>query len=123
MSGSEQTSARRTLLLERAAASVGETWARGWLAELVSEGRSAAGGWPGTISQARSRVRAVVIAELARARFEPAGPAELDQTARVAYARAREVWLSSAKADDADEPLESGPSVPLRGAPQNLGRT
>ncbi len=124
MSSPEQTLARRSLLLERAAASVGETWAKGWLAELVSEGRSAAGGWPGTISQARSRVRAVVIAELARARFEPAGPAELDQTARVAYARAREVWLSSAKADDADEPLEAtGPVVPQRGAHQTLGRT
>ena len=82
---------------------VGETWARGWLAELGSEGRSAAGGWPGTITQARSRVRAVVTAELARARFQPAAADEVDRTARAAYARAREVWLASAKADDADD--------------------
>ena len=103
MSGPEEISTRRTLLLERAAVSVGETWARGWLAELGSEGRSAAGGWPGTITQARSRVRAVVTAELARARFQPAAADEVDRTARAAYARAREVWLASAKADDADD--------------------
>src|SRR5271155_4165875 len=96
---------RRSLLLERTAVAVGETWARGWLAELGSEGRSAAGGWPGTITQARSRVRAVVTAELARARCHPAAADEVDRTARAAYARAREVWLAQAKADDADDDL------------------
>ena len=72
MSGAEEIATRRTLLLERTAVVIGETWARGWLAELGSEGRSAAGGWPGTITQALSRGRAMVTAELARARFQPA---------------------------------------------------
>jgi hypothetical protein len=108
VSGAEEIATRRSLLLERTAVAVGETWARGWLAELGSEGRSAAGGWPGTITQARSRVRAVVTAELARARFQPAAADEVDRTARAAYARAREVWLASAKADD-----ESDESAPI----------
>ena len=106
---------RRSLLLERTAVAVGETWARGWLAELGSEGRSAAGGWPGTITQARSRVRAVVTAELARARFQPAAADEVDRTARAAYARAREVWLASAKADD-----ESDDGAPILRGPQSV---
>ena len=105
MSGADEIATRRTLLLERAAITVGETWARGWLEELGSEGRSAAGGWPGTITQARSRVRAVVAVELARARFQPAAADEVDRTARAAYARARAVWLASAKADDTDDDL------------------
>ena len=103
--------ARRSLL-ERAAVAVGENWARGWLAELGLEGRSAAGGWPGTISQARSRVRAVVTLELSRARFEPAGVEELDRTARAAYARARQVWLASAKADEDDSVGDGDVSSP-----------
>jgi hypothetical protein len=109
VSNAEDIAARRALLLERAAVTVGETWARGWLAELGSEGRSAAGGWPGTITQARSRVRVAVTAELARAKFQPAAADEVDRTARAAYARAREVWLASAKADD-DEPEDDAPA-------------
>jgi hypothetical protein len=112
VSSAEDMAERRTLLLERAAATVGETWARGWLAELGSEGRSAAGGWPGTITQARSRVRAAVTAELARARFQPAAADEVDRIARAAYARAREVWLASAKADDSDDDLSEEEPVP-----------
>jgi hypothetical protein len=100
---------------------VGETWARGWLAELGSEGRSAAGGWPGTITQARSRVRAVVTAELARAKFQPAAADEVDRTARAAYARAREVWLASAKADDADDDEPEEDAAP-HGPRTNGGR-
>jgi hypothetical protein len=116
VSGGEEIATRRTLLLERTAASVGETWARGWLAELGSEGRSAAGGWPGTITQARSRVRVMVTAELARARFQPAAADEVDKTARAAYARAREVWLASAKADDADDDDPSDDDAPPQSA-------
>src|ERR1700735_3171568 len=101
---------RRTLLLERTAATVGEAWARGWLAELGSEGRSAAGGWPGAITQARSRVRAGVTAGAARARFQPGAADEVDRTARAAYARAREVWLAFAKADDSDDDLDDDPT-------------
>ena len=115
MSGAEEIATRRSLLLERTAVTVGETWARGWLAELGSEGRSAAGGWPGTITQARSRVRAVVTAELARARFQPAAADEVDRTARAAYARAREVWLASAKADD-----ETDEAPPIIRGPQSV---
>jgi len=60
-------------------------------------------------------VRAVVTAELARARFQPAAADEVDRTARAAYARAREVWLASAKADD-----ESDDGAPILRGPQSV---
>lgn len=91
--------ARRSLL-ERAAVAVGEAWARGWLDELLLEGRSPSGGWPGTISQARARVRASFARELAQARLAAAEVPELEDGVRAAYARAREVWLMSARADE-----------------------
>ncbi len=108
MSGQEELATRRSALLERTAVSVGETWARRVLAELCSEGRSAQGGWPGTISQARSRVSVVVTSELARARFRPAAADEVDKTTRAAYAHARGVWLASARADEEDQPIAGG---------------
>jgi hypothetical protein len=95
--------AARRALLERAAAAVGESWAREWLAELGSQGRPASGGWPGTMTQARSRVRPAMLAELSRARLASAEPHELDRSAHAAYSRAREVWLASARADADDE--------------------
>jgi hypothetical protein len=93
--------------MARAATSVGESWAQTWLAELALEQRGATGGWPGTISQARSRVRVALASELSRARFAPAAAQEIDETARAAYARARQVWLASASADADDR--EGGP--------------
>lgn len=101
MSGEDPT-ARRSLV-QRAAASVGEAWARAWLEELAAERRAAIGGWPGTLSQARARVRPAIDAELARARLPAAAIGEIEEGARGAYARARVLWLASAKADDAQD--------------------
>jgi hypothetical protein len=66
-------------------------------------------------------VRAVVTSELARARFQPAAADEVDRTARAAYARAREVWLASAKADDADDDVSEDEGTPT-GPRTNGGR-
>jgi hypothetical protein len=85
----------RQSLLERTALSVGETWARACIAELDADGRTASGGWPGTITQARSRVRAVIFVELARARHAPADAREIERATRAAYDRARAMWRAS----------------------------
>ncbi len=97
--------------MERTARVVGEDWARARVAQLGSEGRSAAGGWPGTITEARSRVRSLVASELARERFQPAAVEEVDRAARAAYSRARAVWATLAKADESEE----GPSESVEG--------
>ena len=49
--------AARRVGLERLAAAEGLAWASFLCAELRAQGRSIAGGWPGTISEARRRVR------------------------------------------------------------------
>jgi hypothetical protein len=48
-------------------------------------------------------VRASLVGELARARQSALTAPELEDAARAAYARARDVWLASARADDIDD--------------------
>lgn len=90
----------RQSVLERSATAGGEQWAHRWRDELASSQRRAAGGWPGTIAQARVCARAHVSAELARLRLAGPSPAELEQAARVTYARARAVWLQLAHGEE-----------------------
>ena len=63
----------------------GLAWAGEMRAALHAEGRPAAGGWPGTLSEARARVVSVV----GRQRDE-----ELERFARLLYGAARDAWLS-----------------------------
>jgi hypothetical protein len=100
--------AARGELLERTASAVGESWARTCLADLVAEGRAACGAWPGTITQARTRVRAVIFVELARGRHAPAGPGEIEKATRAAYDRARAVWRASASSDAGSHSTKEG---------------
>jgi hypothetical protein len=90
----------RQSVLERSATAGGEQWARGWRDELASDHRRAAGGWPGTIAQARVCARAHLSAELARLRLAGPSPAELEQAARLTYDRARAVWLALAHGEE-----------------------
>ena len=90
----------RQSVVERSAHDGGEQWARGWRDELQSDHRRASGGWPGTIAQARVCARAHLSAELARLRLTGPSPAELEQAARLTYARARAVWLALAHGED-----------------------
>lgn len=90
----------RESLVEKSAHEVGERWARGWREELQSERRTAAGGWPGTIAQARACSGAHLSAELAKLRLAGPSTAELERAARLTYARARAVWLAFAQSED-----------------------
>ena len=90
----------RQSVVERSAHDGGEQWARGWRDELQSDHRRASGGWPGTIAQARVCARANLSAELARLRLAGPSPTELEQAARLTYARARAVWLALAHGED-----------------------
>lgn len=82
----------RRRFIEESAIALGQTWAEGWRQDLHREGRPAAGGWPGTLREARTRVeRALLIAM--RGRKMPAiTEVERELAARAAYASARNEW-------------------------------
>jgi len=85
---------RQNSALERAVDAAGEAWALDWSNTLHGEGRSVSGGWPGTLSEARSRVAACVAKRFGVARRVSAE--ELEMLARRAYAAARKAWLAHA---------------------------
>jgi hypothetical protein len=99
MTKGRSVSARR-LLIERAAMAAADDWVRRLSGELLAERRAAAGGWPGTMSEARNCTRAYVIGELARRQATPPTADELEFAARASYARARTQWLSGARSTD-----------------------
>ncbi len=79
-------------VLERLAAAEGLAWASRSCEELRQQGRSIAGGWPGTLSQARLRVR---ICMTARSNASPVLTRDdLDWLARTVYLTAKAEWLA-----------------------------
>jgi hypothetical protein len=81
--------------LERLAAAEGLAWASRSCEELRQQGRSVAGGWPGTLSQARLRVRACMTggAGVDRALSRD----DVDWLARTIYLTAKAEWLAQAE--------------------------
>ncbi len=76
---------RRRAQLEKRAALDGELWATEMRARVADEQRLAAGGWPGTLSEARARAARLVVASK--------DTAEREHAARVLYDSARALWL------------------------------
>ncbi len=83
--------------LRPAAVELGRRWARTLVAALRADGRRAAGGWPGTLSEARSRADAL----LGSARFAARNDA-CEAVARFLYAAARSDWLAHRDAEVAE---------------------
>jgi hypothetical protein len=83
----------RRLSLERSAITLGRTWAEERRRELRAEGRLAAGGWPGTVREARLRVDRFLLDELPR---QTVTDTEREVAARAAYASARSEWRRNA---------------------------
>lgn len=71
---------------------VGDAWAQRVALDLRREQRTAAGGWPGTMSEARVRTSAHFRGKLLT-------PVELEDAARAVYQRARSHWLAYARTD------------------------
>jgi hypothetical protein len=65
-------------------------WARRCMVDIRAQGRTVAGGWPGT----RSEARLLVSQEVALSGSRPSHD-ELEQLVTDAYARARDTWLAS----------------------------
>jgi hypothetical protein len=77
--------------LELAVDAAGKAWAIGFAEALGREGRSVAGGFPGTISEARARV-----VQCVAGRPRAITQTELDALTRRAYDVARRFWLQTA---------------------------
>ena len=77
--------------LEPIAIAIGRTWAYEVLHHLRTSDREIEGGWPGTLGEARARIRA----ELRR----PLALDVIDALARIAYAAARQGWRTVSEPD------------------------
>lgn len=75
--------------LQRAVQGAGEAWAVDSANALRDEGRQVTGGWPGTISEARQRVRTCALLQGVCMNSE-----DLETLTRVAYETAKKVWLA-----------------------------
>jgi hypothetical protein len=87
------TKARR-VVLEELGVSLGKAWAERCREDLRLEGRAVAGGWPGTLPEARARIARQIAQELARRGMPAATETEREICARAAYASARADWQS-----------------------------
>jgi hypothetical protein len=90
---------QRRVVLEKAATDAAKAWADRCMIEIRNEGRPLAGGWPGTLSEARGWARAELSTRLTAPTHE-----ELEWLAHTTYSRARDVWL--ARAGDDEEPVD-----------------
>ena len=72
---------------------VGLDWAEGWFERVEREQRAVAGGWPGTMSEARAQVvRALVPWLRERGKWPSPDVPNFEATARVVYSAARAAW-------------------------------
>ena len=85
------TKARRAVL-EEMAVSMGKAWAERCREDLRAEGRPVAGGWPGTLPEARARMSRQLPPELSRRGMPAPTPPERELCAKAAYASARADW-------------------------------
>lgn len=88
---SARVTARR-MFIEQSAILLGRAWADGCRKELRREGRPAAGGWPGTLREARTRVGQALTLELRGRKMPAMTEVEREIAARAAYASARIEW-------------------------------
>ncbi|MGK3986604.1 hypothetical protein WMF37_36625 [Sorangium sp. So ce291] len=88
---SAQTTARQRFI-EQSATTLGQAWARRWRQDLHREGRPAAGGWPGTLREARTQVEITLPGEMLHRKMPAITGVERELAARTAYASARNEW-------------------------------
>lgn len=79
---------------------VGRIWATELRAAIVKERRRAAGGWPGTLREARTHVAVSLIPWLRSIGQSTVTSEQCEGAARVVYASARKVWLENRDAEE-----------------------
>lgn len=90
---------------EQAARALGARWALDVRQSLLSEKRRAAGGWPGTKSQALARAT-WLLATNQTASDHSSQPILASDLATTVYASAKATWLANAEAEDDDSDVE-----------------
>jgi hypothetical protein len=95
-----ETHMERGKILHQYAGTLGTAWARSLSEAMLRERRAVAGGFPGTIPEARWRVARYLGAELARLDLSALRPDEASTAVDAAYARARREWLQLVRAGD-----------------------
>lgn len=85
-------SIKRKAFLEHIAADLGRAWAEQWRRDLQGQGRPAAGGWPGTMREARACIESALPTVLERRKMAAITREERESSARAAYASARLEW-------------------------------
>jgi phosphoglycolate phosphatase-like HAD superfamily hydrolase len=90
----------RRILLEQDPIAVGTAWARAVCDNLTGQGRSIAGGWPGTLVEARARIAKSLRDELTKHGFKELDPEELDHAVSATYARAKQEWFETERRAD-----------------------
>ena len=90
----------RDFLAERAS-QIGDSWAKEYLLDLQTHSRAPVGGWPGTMSEARSRVATQLAIALT--------PLRLQELARIANLAARRGWQNACEPDLEIGATEDGP--------------
>jgi hypothetical protein len=81
---------------------VGRSWANELRAAIVGEKRRAAGGWPGTLREARTHVAVSLIPWLRNNGQTAVTSQQCEGAARLVYASARKVWLENRDTEEDD---------------------
>lgn len=84
---------KREKLLDECALILGSSWARAVCDATRKEHRRVAGGFPGTVAEARWRVAGHLGAELMRLALLPLQDREIASAVQIVYAQARRDWL------------------------------
>jgi hypothetical protein len=82
----------RDALLEAIAHGTARAWSESCRSDLAREGRAIEGGWPGTVSEARSLASADAARALAERSMPPLTYEELGRLATIAFSEARRAW-------------------------------
>jgi hypothetical protein len=85
----------RRVVLEQGPITVGTAWARAVCDGISEEGRAIAGGWPGTLVEARARISSRLHDELLKRGMKALEPEELEHAVNATYARAKQEWLET----------------------------
>jgi len=84
---------QRAEILRGGPSVVGGAWVKTLCTSLAEQGREVAGGWPGTIVEARALIDRHLHLELEKCGLRHASSSELALAAEATYARARSEWL------------------------------
>jgi len=87
--------AARLRFLETTATEVGQLLFAHRRTETLREGRALAGGWPGTVGEARALTLTVLVPALVQQRMAAHTSGELVQVMHAAYGEARRAWLTN----------------------------